>query len=440
MNWFSRLLRRKEADDGFLFDVSADGETASPWIPVPSAVPPTDDSVDFAAVGFSSAVGTLLGTGGRHGGRDRRYRQAFTPAQPVSEVRRLAGRTPLIRRVIRSIEDQDLHVVLYGDRGIGKTSVLKVVQGLALTAGYLVHYVSCGNSTTFHEVFRSLAARIPLRYDRDSDPTTSSGDGGGSLADDLPEGAFSVSQLTDILARVEGARILLILDEFDRSDVVDFRLLVGELIKNLSDRSVRVQLLIGGIASNLSELVAHVPSIRRNIVGIGIPNLTADEVDEMLDIAEAAGNVSFAAKARERLITVSAGLPYLVGLIGQFAVLEAVDNGDDQIALKHVDRAVSLSCEEIANRLSLRCTFGLDKLMVEPLATLIESAAAEATREGGVIVDQDLTGALLRNHERLADILEPIADDPRGGWRFVEDGASSLVWLRKATRASAPVA
>lgn len=439
MNWLSKLVRRKQSDDRFDFEVPADGEPARPWIPGPSAVELTDCHTNLGTVEFSPAVGALLGTTGRDRSGDRRYRQAFTPAQPVSDVRRLAGRTPLIRRIIRSIEDQDLHVVLYGDRGIGKTSVLKVVQGLALSAGYLVHYVSCGKSTTFHEVFRSLAGRVPLLYDRDADPTTGEGDSAKSLADELPEGAFSVSQLTDILARVQGARILLILDEFDRSDVVEFRLLVGELIKNLSDRSVKVQLLIGGIASSLSELIAYVPSIRRNVVGIGIPNLTADEVSEMLDIAQAEGNVSFGLEAREQLITISAGLPYLVGLVGQFAVLEAVDNGEDQIALKHVDRAVSLSSEEIANRLSLRCICALEKLKEEPFASLLERAASEATREGGIVVNPELTGELMRHQLRFSEILEPIADDPRGGWRFLEDGASSLVWLRKATLAAVPL-
>jgi energy-coupling factor transporter ATP-binding protein EcfA2 len=430
MSWLTRLFRRKQASDAlFDFPDSTDHGGRS-WVTMPADEPSgAGGEADSEKLGFaSSGAGFLRGTD-RQSGTDRRYRHAFTPSQPVADVRRLAGRTALIRRVIRSIEDQDLHVVLFGDRGIGKTSVLKVIQGLAERANYLVHYVSCGQSATFSEVFRSLAKRIPLLYDGASDPTAGNKDGDSSLADYLPDGDFSVSQLTEVFSRIEGTRILLILDEFDRSDVNEFRRAIGELIKNLSDSSIRVQLLIGGVAANLSELVAHVPSIRRNIVGIGVPNLDRDEVAEMVDIAEASGNVRFDAMARDRLTEVSAGLPYLVGLIGQHAVLEASDSGEAWIGKAHVDRAVAVGCDEIASRLSLRCNFALDRIGAAR-TNLLERAAVEATSQGGLIVDPAITTELRLHQKEFADILQPIVDDPRGGWRFSEDGTASLVWLR----------
>lgn len=430
MSWLTRLIRRKQAEDVFS-DFSDTVDTGGQsWVPLRAEESAgAHEGSDEEKIGFSTSGGGFLRGSDRHSGVDRRYRHAFTPSQPVADVRRLAGRTALIRRVIRSIEDQDLHVVLFGDRGIGKTSVLKVIQGLAERANYLVHYVSCGQSASFSEVFRSLAKRIPLLYDGTSDPTAGGKEGESSLADYLPDGDFSVSQLTEVLNRIEGTRVLLILDEFDRSDVDDFRRSIGELIKNLSDRSIRVQLLIGGVAANLSELVAHVPSIRRNIVGIGVPNLDRDEVAEMVDIAEASGNVRFEALARDRLAEVSAGLPYLVGLIGQHAVLEASDSGEPWIAKAHVDRAVAVGCEEIASRLSLRCNFALDRLSAAR-TKLLERAAAEATSHGGIIVDPAITAELRLHEKEFADILQPMADDPRGGWRFSEDGTASLVWLR----------
>ncbi|NJS14717.1 MAG: ATP-binding protein [Sphingopyxis sp.] len=245
------------------------------------------------ALGFTSSGSSLLQNSQPGFRRNRAYRHAFTPSHPVAELRRLAGRTELLHRVIRSIEDQELHVVLYGDRGIGKTSVLRVVQGLAEEANYLVHYVSCGPSASFTEVFRSLAAKIPLLYDKTIDPTSGEAVGGQTLASRLPEGDYSVSQLTDVLSGIEGVRVLLILDEFDRADVDLFRHSVGELIKNLSDRLIQLRLLIGGVAGNVTDLVSQIPSIRRNIVGIGVPILTDDEIIDMIGIAESYGNVRF---------------------------------------------------------------------------------------------------------------------------------------------------
>lgn len=437
MGWFSKLFRRNRSE-GVFAEFSEPAFFSGAANAAPDVARQSGGALagDADHLGFATSGGRFLGGAESQSGASRRYRQAFTPSQPVADVRRLAGRTALIRRVIRSIEDQDLHVVLYGDRGIGKTSVLKVIQGLATRANYLVHYVSCGHSASFSEVFRSLASRIPMLYDSTVDPTEGDRENSRSLADHLPEGEFSVSQLTEVLSRIEGARILLILDEFDRSDIDGFRRPIGELIKNLSDRSIRVQLLIGGVAGNLSELVAHVPSIRRNIAGIGVPNLIASEVDEMVDIAEVSGNVRFDALARERLAEVSAGLPYLVGLIGQHAIFEAADAGDDWIARAHIDRAVGVGCEEIASRLSLQCNFALERLS-RGHRKLVERAAVEAVGNGGLIIDPVITAELRTHTGDVGDIVHPLADDPRGGWRFNEDGAASLVWLRLMQPAAA---
>ena len=67
-------------------------------------------------------------TSGRGGDRfsalRARLRNAFTPSQPIAERRLFAGREDVLKSMIRSIEDQRLHVVIYGERGIGKTSLL----------------------------------------------------------------------------------------------------------------------------------------------------------------------------------------------------------------------------------------------------------------------------------------------------------------------------
>ena len=95
-----------------------------------------------------------------------RLRTAFTPSQPVSDVRKFAGRTEVLKTLIRSIEDQQLHVVLYGERGIGKTSLLHVLAELSRKARYFVRYTSCGEGSDFSEIFRTIAGDIPCKVRR----------------------------------------------------------------------------------------------------------------------------------------------------------------------------------------------------------------------------------------------------------------------------------
>ena len=101
-----------------------------------------------------------------------RLRSAFTPAQPVTEQRMFAGRREILMTLIRSIEDERLHVILYGERGIGKTSLLHVLAQAARDARYIVAYISCGASSSFDETFRTIAADIPLMFHRDHGPTS----------------------------------------------------------------------------------------------------------------------------------------------------------------------------------------------------------------------------------------------------------------------------
>ncbi len=112
-----------------------------------------------------------------------RFRAAFTPSQPVVDRRMFAGRGEVLTAMIRSIEDQRLHTVIYGVRGIGKTSMLHVLSQAARDARYIVTYVSCGASSNLDETFRAIAGNIPLLFHSQFDPTTSEAETGATLKD-----------------------------------------------------------------------------------------------------------------------------------------------------------------------------------------------------------------------------------------------------------------
>ena len=110
-----------------------------------------------------------------------RLLHAFTPSQPVSDRRRFAGRIDLLTTLIRAIEEQRLHIVLYGERGVGKTSALHILTQTARDARYLVVYVSCGADIKIStKSFRTVAANIPMLFHSAVGPT-SPGSGKGKL-------------------------------------------------------------------------------------------------------------------------------------------------------------------------------------------------------------------------------------------------------------------
>jgi len=211
-------------------------------------------------------------------------RDVFTPAQPVTDRERFAGRIGVLERLIGIIEEQRSHVVIFGERGIGKTSLVHILADIARESRYLVGYASCGATARFDEIFRALLADIPQLYLRNISPTGSAAEAGATLADRLPPHPFDARELSELCGQITGTRVILILDEYDRIADPAFRQSVAELIKNLSDRAARVQLVLTGVAANLQELVGYIPSIRRNVVALPMPRLSFEEVQALLGV------------------------------------------------------------------------------------------------------------------------------------------------------------
>lgn len=267
-------------------------------------------------------------------------RDALGASQPVTSGDRFAGRHDALAQLIAAIEQQRVHVVIYGERGIGKTSLVHVFADTAREARYLVIYGSCGTEARFDDMFRAFAARIPILYHGSIVPTA--GDSGHGKAFDslLPEGSFGPREVSDLFADIVGTRIILILDEYDRVADPAFRRDVAELIKNLSDRAARVQLVLTGVASNLDELIGYAPSIRRNVVGLAMRPLTLAEVRALLAMGESAAGLHFSDGATQLVSMMANGSPYLVRLIGHRAALLALDQRVTQVEEEHARAAV----------------------------------------------------------------------------------------------------
>lgn len=424
MSWLSRLFRRNR-DDGGILDQSA-------YEPVVVEARAKDEGIASKLPRFTASAHAFDpgGQAARRLGEGRGHRPpAFLPSQPVPSALKFAGRAGLLGRVVRAIQDQHLHVIIYGDRGIGKTSVLRVVQELAEAANYAIYYVSCGEEMDFSDTFRAVASKISALYDSAVDPTVEQVERGGTLADRLPSGQFTVSQFSDVLTHVAGTRILIVLDEFDRVGSARFRASVAELIKNLSDRSMQVQLVLAGVASNVTDLVEQVPSIRRNIVGIPVLNMTDDELRELLAIGERHGDVRFENDAARLLIAHAAGLPYLASLIAQHACLVANEEQRSNIVVEDVRMAIGRAAEEIGSRLSPSTAFALSKHDNLMPSALIARAAAAAVRNGGIVTDAAIIAEIAKLDGAEARLFQALPQYPEGALAFSEDGASSYTWL-----------
>lgn len=371
-------------------------------------------------------------------------RDSLGASQPVITRDRFAGRHDALAQLIAAIEHQRLHVVVYGERGIGKTSLVHVFADTAREARYLVLYGSCGTEGRFDEIFRAFAAKIPMLYHRSVLPTTAAVEQSRNFDSVLPAGPFGPREASDLFADVVGTRVILILDEYDRIADPNFRRDVAELIKNLSDRAARVQLILTGVASNLDELIGFAPSIRRNVVGLSMRPLKKEEVAEILRLGEAAAGLHFTDDAVAMIGTIAAGSPYLVRLLGHRAAMAALDGRRAQVDATHAKLAVERVLTEWNTTLPRRVQALLANDDSRTQWALLVAAAEAGTHSDGWFIAADVAAELAGNTapsavendlRRLAapnNLLETEerAGEPRFRYRF--PGVASLLLMSAA--------
>lgn len=181
---------------------------------------------------------------------------AFTPAKEVQDIERFAGRVETLNSISSALQSEGSQIVLYGQRGIGKSSVARVLSQLAqndkaaidrLTDApfkefdYLVVSVTCDDSITSIEKLlvrlltdeQALAPWIPFRIEQTIKAGTLSGELsvkviklGGSSTDSITERQTTVeADITSTFANacsnlissnVANDGLLILVDELDR--------------------------------------------------------------------------------------------------------------------------------------------------------------------------------------------------------------------------------
>ncbi|MCP2256295.1 AAA ATPase domain-containing protein [Prauserella aidingensis] len=234
-------------------------------------------------------------------------RNVFTPHQPISEVNLLFGRTDEIRNLVETLNTPGQHVLLYGERGVGKSSLANVASNLVLQMLQSKIYIKrCDQSDTFESILHEpLSEARPELYQSEVSATESSSKHGGLGAGPIDAGrergrevtrtypnrvSISPSTAGRALADMDG---LLVVDEFDaiREDSDKGR--VSELIKQLSDGASPFKIMVVGIAASASELTAAHPSVQRNLRETKLRRMEVGELREIVTVGAEAIGISF---------------------------------------------------------------------------------------------------------------------------------------------------
>ena len=274
--------------------------------------------------------------------RMRLVGEAFRPAAPTDRRDLFAGRTEQIGELFAVLGQPGQHAVIYGERGVGKTSLATVSAQMIRGSNALVARATCDASDDFGSVWRKALDEIVIRTStRGIGFVPAEGEAVDTASRLLASGPVAPHAVRKALSSVTQQReIVVFIDEFDRLADHEARTLFADTIKLLSDQLVGATIVLVGVADDIDELIREHASVERALVQIHMPRMSREELAEIVTRGIAAAQMTIGKTAVERIATLSQGLPHYTHLLGQHAAHAALDTGRTDVTLTDVDRAV----------------------------------------------------------------------------------------------------
>lgn len=262
--------------------------------------------------------------------------EVVSPSRPIRSIQYLKGREPELDTIDRALFAPGRHVFIYGDRGVGKSS-------LAATAAY--QYQSAESEPIFvsgsiDDTFKTVVANIAnnalgrSRVEAVKQNTNSSiewrglkwGAGIEISTIDIASQIQSVGDAVELLKQVANQhsdKPIVVLDEFDTISDQNERNKFAALLKQLGDQSVNLKFIFTGIGSTLDELLGAHQSAYRQLETVELPRLGWEARREIVVSAAEAFDLSVDDNINWRIAAVSDGYPYYVHLITEKMLWEA---------------------------------------------------------------------------------------------------------------------
>ncbi len=282
----------------------------------------------------------------------------FTPTTPINTTDLFAGRQEQIKKVMDSFYEKGRHIILYGERGVGKTSISNNIKNIVENgqAGVALYYFSNAEET-FDTLWQGIFRGLPFITQ-----TNSIGFASAVKTDIQPLSNFVQSNLTenDILRYLQMYQyppLIIIIDEFDKLKDSITKQKMAHVIKLFSDTGANVTLMIVGVGEDILALIDGHESIKRNIVEIKMPRMSSDELKQILDSRLEKIGFTLNEDVKEKIIELSNGLPEYVHSFGKYCALSAlekdktvIDIDDVMIAVQNVIDNADHSLKEAYNK------------------------------------------------------------------------------------------
>jgi Cdc6-like AAA superfamily ATPase len=188
--------------------------------------------------------------------KQREAAQLFSPRTPIAVTDMFSGRYEQILKLNATISQPGAHAIIYGERGVGKTSLANIapfsfsVEMKAPLDTIVAPRIACDSTDTFDSLWRKVFKRIKVASESRPIGYLAKNEGAvHPLLDELHIDTFTPGEVGNVLDLIgKKCHLVVTLDEFDRLPKGEVPLLVADLIKSLSDNDAPATVVIVGRA------------------------------------------------------------------------------------------------------------------------------------------------------------------------------------------------
>jgi Cdc6-like AAA superfamily ATPase len=287
--------------------------------------------------------------------RERRERlnRSFTPHRAIDLPEWFAGRTHLLDRAADAVNTSGRHVVVFGDRGTGKTSLARVlavgIQEPQSTTGLRAIVVVCNSTDTYSSIWRKVFQEIQVAQRQLGFVQDATAPVIGRF--ELPDESIEDPNDVRLWVRSLPNPSVIVIDEFDRVPSGDAHGLMADTIKLFSDTGVESTIVIVGVADSIADLIAGHESIARNIAQVQLLPMEVRELSQIVQRGYDYAGLRFDEGLDGKIAELSQGYPSYTHLLGLWAGRRALDAGRADVTFADLDVAIEDALANAAGNL-----------------------------------------------------------------------------------------